>query len=197
MGVHVALLRGINVGGHNKLPMKDLASMFREAGCGEVRTYIQSGNVVFAADDALAARIPGIITGSIREHFGFEVPLIMRSAGQLSDIVRANPFATEAADERELSVAFLADAPEESALEALDPQRSPPDELVVDGSQIYLRFPDGVARSKLTNAYFDATLRTTSTVRNWRTTNKLLELAESLSADAIRKSLDGLLNEAS
>ena len=186
MGVHVALLRGINVGGHNKLPMKDLASMFREAGCAEVRTYIQSGNVVFAADAALAARIPDIITDSIRERFGFEVPLITRSAEQLADIVGANPFATEAAEERELAVAFLADTPEKSALEALDPQRSPPDELVVDGRQIYLRFPDGIARSKLTNAYFDATLGTTSTVRNWRTTNKLLELAESLAADASR-----------
>jgi len=177
MSVHIALLRGINVGGHHKLPMKDLAAMFAQAGCDDVRTYIQSGNVVFAADDAPADRIVAVITASISRRFGFDIPLVMRTADELATIVSANPYATPDADERELYVAFLAQVPDAAAVDGLDPLRSPPDEFVVNGGEIYLRFPKGVGHTKLTNAYFDAKLKTISTVRNWRTTKKLLELA--------------------
>lgn len=176
MSVHIALLRGINVGGHNALPMKDLAAMFGEAGCSDVRTYIQSGNVVFEAAPTLARRIAGVITASIGDRFGLEVPVVTRSADQLAAIVSANPYAREGTDEKWLHVAFLADTPSAAGIAALDPQRSPPDEFVVHNAEIYLSCPNGMARTKLTNAYFDTTLGTTSTVRNWRTTLKLLEM---------------------
>jgi len=174
---YVALLRGINVGGHNKLPMKSLASMFERAGCGHVSTYIQSGNVVFTAGAALAARIPELIKQSIIEEFGYEIPIVTRTAAELDDIVAANPYARAGIDERELHVAFLADQPAATAVAALDPNRSPPAEFVVHGCEIYLRYPEGLARTKLTNAYFDSRLATTSTVRNWKTTLRVAELA--------------------
>lgn len=175
--MHVALLRGINVGGRNKLPMKDLAAMFESAGCEQVRTYIASGNVVFAAGPALARRVPSLVGAAIRDAFGFEPPIQMRSAAQLDAIVADNPFPGTGTDEKMLHVVFLADAPRADAVAKLDPQRSPGDEFAVAGSEIYLHCPRGVANTMLSNAWFDATLETTSTVRNWRTTRKLLEMA--------------------
>ncbi len=184
MSVHIALLRGINVGGHNKLPMQDLAAIFGEAGCSNVRTYIQSGNVVFAAAPALARRIPDIISASIDDRFDLAIPVVTRSADQLAAIVAANPYVGDGdvgaeVDKKQLHVAFLADTPSAANIAALDPQRSPPDEFVVHSAEVYLRCPNGVARTKLTNAYFDTALGTTSTMRNWRTTLTLLEMTGS------------------
>jgi uncharacterized protein (DUF1697 family) len=176
MDVHVALLRGINLAGKNRLPMKDLASMFGEAGCASVTTYIQSGNVVFEAAPALARRIPGLVERKIAERFGYQVPVVMRSRGDLEKVGRANPFLRAGADIDKLHVAFLADRAAAARVKGLDPDRSPPDEFQVRGREIYLLCPNGYGRSKLTNLYFDSKLATTSTVRNWRTVMKLLEL---------------------
>ncbi|MGA3024614.1 MAG: DUF1697 domain-containing protein [Bryobacteraceae bacterium] len=172
----VALLRGINMGGKNKLPMKDLAAMFAEAGCAGVRTYIQSGNVVFEAAQGAAARLPGVIEKRIAQQFGYRIPVILRTAKELGDVVAGNPFLKTGAAPETLHVMFLADRPGSGAIEALDPHRSPPDEFIVQGREVYLRLPLGVARSKLTNNYFDAKLATVSTGRNWRTVTTLLEL---------------------
>ncbi len=157
--------------------MKDLAAMFETAGCEEVRTYIASGNVVFAATAALTRRIPSLIRTAIRAEFGFEPPILTRSAGQLDAIVADNPFPGTGADEKMLHVVFLSDTPGSEALAKLDPQRSAVDEFAANGSEIYLHCPKGFASTKLSNAWFDATLETVSTVRNWRTTCKLREMA--------------------
>ncbi len=170
----VALLRGINVGGKNKLPMKDLAEMFAAAGCHDVRTYIQSGNVVFTAAPKVADRLPSLIAARIEKACGYHTPVVMRTVEQLAAVVAHNPFlATEAALES-LHVLFLADRPSPSRIATLDPYRSPPDTFVVRGREVFLCLPNGVARSKLTNAYFDSQLATTSTGRNWRTVTTLL-----------------------
>lgn len=173
---HVALLRGINVGGKNLLPMRSLAALFAEVGCNDVRTYIQSGNVVFRAKDATVRKLPGVVGRAIEERFGLRVPVVVRSAADLARVQRANPFLAKGADPAELHVVFLAEAPAAAAVAALDGKRSPPDELVVLGREIYLRLPNGVARTKLTNDYFDSKLATTSTMRNWRTVLKLVEM---------------------
>ncbi len=176
-GVHVALLRGINVGGKNKLPMKDLAAMFADAGCDDVRTYIQSGNVVFRARQALARRVSSVISQAIADRFGFEVPVITRTAAEMEKVVASNPFLRTGVDSAKLHVAFLAKRPTTANVAKLEPDRSPPDEFTVQGREIYLHRPGGMARTKLTNAYFDGKLGTTSTMRNWNTVLKLLELA--------------------
>lgn len=174
---HIALLRGINVGGRHKLPMQRLVSIFEEAGCESVTTYIQSGNVVFTVEPELAGKIPAVVRASISRQFGFDVPITTRSAAELQRIVRANPFVGTEADLRTLHVAFLAERPTAARIATLDPERSSPDEFVVEGREIYLRCPNGMARTKLTNAYFDSKLATTSTVRNWKTTLELVKLA--------------------
>jgi uncharacterized protein (DUF1697 family) len=173
---HLALLRGINLGGKNKIMMKDLVEMFVEAGCEDVRTYIQSGNVVFNAATGVAARLPEVITAQIAKRLGHRTPVVLRTAEQLGDVVRKNPFVEMGAAEDTLHVLFLAERPSTRGVEGLDPNRSVPDAFIVRGQEIYLQLPNGVGRSKLTNDYFDSRLATTSTGRNWRTIVKLLEL---------------------
>ncbi len=173
---YLALLRGINVGGKNKIPMNDLSSMFLEAGCKNVRTFIQSGNVIFNSSAKVSARIPGLIAARITDSLGYKTPVVLRSTAELEDAVSSNPFLKAGAAEDSLHVFFLADHPEPSRVLALDPHRSPPDEYIVRGREVYLRLSNGVADTKLTNAYFDSKLATICTGRNWRTVTKLLEL---------------------
>ena len=176
-GVYIALLRAINVGGTKKLLMAELRAMFEAAGCTDVRTYIQSGNVVFWAEPALAARIPELIESEIATTKGFQVPVVMRTAQELDAVARGNPFLAAGAEPAKLHVGFLAEAPSAARITELDPDRSPSDAFEVRGREVYLHFPNGTARSKLTVDYFDRTLGTTITIRNWRTVGKLLVLA--------------------
>jgi len=172
----VALLRGINLLGRNKLPMKDLAEVFVEAGCKDVQTYIQSGNVVFRCPRSASARLPEVIGVKVAERFGHKPRLLLRTAEQMQRILRSNPFLKAGAPEEHLHVLFLADVPSPDRVKLLDPHRSPPDQFEVWGQEIYLRLPNGVADSKLTSAYFDSKLATWCTSRNWRTVTKLLGL---------------------
>ena len=111
MSTHVALLRGINVGGKNMLPMATLVELFAAAGCTDVRTYIQSGNVVFAASAKIAARLGVVLTKAIERELGLSVPLVLRSADELAAAAAQNPFVKQGVDEDALHLAFLADAP--------------------------------------------------------------------------------------
>jgi len=175
-GIHVALLRAINVGGTKKLLMADLRAMFEAAGCTDVRTYIQSGNVVFRAEPALAERIPALIESEIAATKGFQVPVVTRTAAELDAVVAGNPFLVAGADPAQLHVGFLAEATSTKRIAELDPDRSPQDAFEVRGREVYLHFPNGTARSKLTVYYFDRVLGTTITIRNWRTVGKLREM---------------------
>ena len=174
MGGFVALLRGVNVGGKNSVPMAALVPLFTSAGCANVRTFIQSGNVIFDAKPAVIARLPGVLERSFAKTFGFSTPVIMRSARELAAIIAANPFKGH---EDSLHVTFLADRPDRAAIATLDPARSPGDRFTVIGREIFLHCPNGLGRTKLSNDYFDRKLGTTSTCRNWRTVLKLRDLA--------------------
>ena len=176
-GVYVALLRGINVGGRNILPMPELRALAEGAGCRAVRSYIQSGNLVFRAGAGLAPRLPELISGRITERFGFASPVILRSAAEMAAVAGANPFVAAGAEAKTLHVMFLTDEPDPDAVAGLESGRSPPDAFVVRGREVYVCCPNGVARTKLTNAYFDRALATQSTARNWRTVLKLVEMS--------------------
>ncbi|MDP1922832.1 MAG: DUF1697 domain-containing protein [Myxococcales bacterium] len=166
----VALLRGINVGGKRMLPMKDLVALFTKAGAMNVQTYLQSGNVVFDAKTAPA--IVERVRSAIETKFGFDVPMVVRSGDALDGVVASNPFD----DVEHAHVVFLADAPMPAQVKALDPNRSPGDRFVVRGGDVFLHLPNGVARTKLSNAWFDSQLKTVSTVRNWKTVLALARL---------------------
>lgn len=175
----MGLLRAINVGGNNKLAMKDLVAVFVDAGCEDVRTYIQSGNVVFTAKAKVLDALPRTIPASIQKRFDIEVPLVLRSADELRVVLDSNPFTETSADPNSPYVAFLRDKPTKGRVSALDPKRSPGDEFVCCGREIYLKFGRGAGQTKLTNAWFDTQLGTVSTMRNWRTVRTLWEMAAS------------------
>ncbi len=177
---YVALLRGINVGGKHILPMKHLSGIFNDAKCGDVQTYIQSGNVIFSAPAGGVEKIPQLIARNIESQFGFPVPVILRSSDEIARVLRDNLFLKAGAPEKLLSVYFLADAPTKSAVAELDPKRSTPDEYRVVGREIYMHLPNGMGRSKLTSAYFDSQLSTVATARNWATVTKISEIMQSV-----------------
>lgn len=175
MSIHVALLRAVNVGGNNRLPMRDLVAMFEAAGARDVRTYIQSGNVVFDAAPRAAPRIVAAVRDAIARDLGLRVPLVLRTAAELHGAAAGNPFLAE--EEDRVYVGFLADLPTKAAVAALDPGRSPPDRFVVRGREIYLHLPTGAARTKITVDWLDRNLGTVTTLRNWRTVTKLDAMA--------------------
>jgi len=164
--------------------MKDLAAIFEAAGCAEVRTYIQSGNVIFSAPAAVARKLPDQVTKAIEMRFGYRIPVIVRTSDELARAIRDNPFLKTGTDERAkadeapLHIYFLADLPGAAAVAGLDATRSAPDVFHVKGREIYLHLPNGMARTKLTNAYFDSKLKTVSTARNWATVQKLFEMMQ-------------------
>ena len=176
--IHVALLRGINVGGNNKVPMKDLAALFATLGCTDIQTYVQSGNVIFRAPATgpVTTGLASHIAAAIETRFALRIPVILRTQAEMHRILTANPFVNAGIDPALLHVYFLADQPTPAALRSLNPDRSPGDTFVVSGREIYLHLPTGVARTKLTNLYFDKALTTTSTLRNWRTCTTLATL---------------------
>ena len=153
--------------------MAELRDIFTAQGCTGVLTYIQSGNVVFDAAPGLAKRVSQLVTRAICEQFDIDTTVIVRSAEELGQIAASNPFDTSG-DPRFLHVAFLKDVPSAAAVAQLDSRHSPPDVFAVRGHNVYLHYPNGVARSRLTNAYLDTRLQTTSTMRNWRTVLTLL-----------------------
>ncbi len=171
---YVLLLRGVNVGGRNRLPMRDLVAILEELGCTRVETYIQSGNAVFEATAATAQTLTEAVPASIEARLGFRPPVILRTRTELDAVRAGSPFPAERAEW--LHVGFLASRPAPEALAALESGRFAPDEFAVVGSEVYLYYPNGLGRSKMTNDYFDRTLKTVSTVRNWRTVETLASM---------------------
>ena len=158
-----------------KLPMAELRDTFSTVGCRGVRTYIQSGNVVFGAAPDLIERVPELVTRAINQRFGIATDVIVRSSEELRQVAASNSFDTSG-DPRFLHMAFLENIPSAEAAARLDPERSPQDAFAVRGRNVYLHYPNGVAQSGLTNEYLAAQVQTASTTRNWRTVLALPEM---------------------
>ncbi len=170
----IALLRGVNVGGHNKLPMAQLREIAADAGFAEVRTYIQSGNLV--ASTVLEPESAGkVLADAIRVATGLTVPVIVRTAQQWSELIAANPFPDASDPGRHVHVIFLP-APATEAVRAFDATAFAPEEIVVTGSEVYLHLPDGMGRSKLAVAVNRVPEVAAGTARNWNTVLQLASL---------------------
>lgn len=172
----VALLRGINVGGRNKIPMPELKSLLASLGLEDVVTYIQSGNVVFRSPAADGQEVAARIERQIAEVFGVRATVLLRTPAELLEIADGNPFLE--GDFSKLHVVLLGGRPAADAVAQLDPGRSPPDEFSLRGREIYLHLPNGAGRSKLTVDYFERRLGVAATARNWNTLIKLLALTQ-------------------
>jgi uncharacterized protein (DUF1697 family) len=174
----VSLLRGVNVGGHKKIRMAELRELYASLGFDPVRSYIQSGNVVFGGGRGTAAALARTIEEAISAQFGFDVPVILRTAAELDRVVRGNPFVAEGADLARLHVTFLAQPPSAQAAADFAAYRVGPDELRLVGREAYLHCPGGLGDTKLTPTFLERSLGSASTTRNWRTVNTVLEMAQ-------------------
>lgn len=176
MPVYIALLRGVNVGG-NTLAMERLRALWTEAGFGDVRTYVQSGNVVFSASGTPGKWLPAIerlLTGQTR----LPVSVVVRSKAEWQKLIAANPWVGQpGVDPSKLHVMFLRDSPSKAAWQKLAQADAGGDAYQVVGKQIYLHCPGGYGTSKLVNNRLERLPGVTATTRNWNTVGKLLELA--------------------
>ena len=188
---YVALLRGINVGGRNAVPMPALRVLFESLGHERVTTYIQSGNVCFttapdkviasAGDEAPAqatalgpVELAAEIERGILHAFGLGVRVVLRTKAELAQLPAVNPFLDIESDQARVHVVFLAATPTPEAIGKLDPDPFPPDAFVVVGHEIFIHYPNGAGRSKLTLDYVERRLGTHGTARNWNTVKQLL-----------------------
>jgi uncharacterized protein (DUF1697 family) len=172
----IALLRGINVGGGNRLPMADLRVTMIELGFERVTTYIQSGNIVFDAADADEQRLAERLAAAIAERHGMSVPVVLRTAAEIGRIAVRHPEIGGGLDPKFLHVHFLDATPQSVA--SLDPSAHAPDGWVVDGREVYVHYPNGSRRSRLTIDVFERAFGVTATARNLNTVRKLVELAD-------------------
>lgn len=176
VATHVALLRGVNVGGRNRVPMAALREALATAGLGEARTHLQSGNVVVgsgASPDETGRRI----AGAIADAFALEITVLVRTPDELAGLASRNPYLDAEADGSKVHVVFLENVPDGTVVAGLDPNRSPPDAFVVSGRELFVHYPNGAGRSKLTLDYLERTLGVRGTARNWNTVRALLDLA--------------------
>lgn len=182
MTAWVALLRGVNVGGGNRLPMADFRRSVESLGYDDVVTYIQSGNVVFRSDEPEATVVAGI-RSALTEHHGLSIPVVVRAGRELADVAGRHPFAADGIEPKLLQVAFLDRRPASKVLRTAgpDPDRWMPDRWVLDGRELFLAYPQGSARSKMTLEQFERPWGVTATARNLNTVAKLAELAASIS----------------
>lgn len=175
MSSHVAFIRGINVGRRKRVAMEALREAFESLGHDDVTTHLQSGNVLFSARSAAAAGADAI-EKRLDEKIGLDARVVLRTRNQLERAVAGSPFQVAEAGGSKLHVVFLSDAPTAKAVAELDPGRSPPDEFAVVGKEIYVVYPNGAGRSKLTADYFGRRLGAHATARNWNTVTKVLAL---------------------
>jgi uncharacterized protein (DUF1697 family) len=169
----VALLRGVNVGGRNRVPMAELRRVLADTGCEDVSTYIQSGNVVFRCGGRRAA-LARELEAAIAAAFGVPSRVVLRSGQELRALVDAHPFGT---DTSHTYVTFLAEKPKRAALARLAELDVAPDRYELVGGDVVVQYPNGVQGSKLTTALLERQLGVAGTNRNWRTVTRLAELA--------------------
>jgi uncharacterized protein (DUF1697 family) len=177
MGRFVVLLRGINIGSRNRIAMPALRELLEEAGFEDVRTYLQSGNVVLSSG-ASAEKVARKCERLIADRFGLDIDVVVRTRAQLAKIVKRNPLAKVAVEPKRHQVSFLAAKPAAEAVRTARAAAVEPEQVVFDGREIYAWHPAGVARSKLWAFLAGPGLGVVATARNWTTVTKLLALAD-------------------
>ena len=173
----IVLLRGVNIGPRNRVAMPKLRNVVEEAGFDDVRTYLQSGNVVLASTSS-AAQVAREVERQIAKAFGLDIAVVVRTRAALAKVIDRNPLGDVADNPKRYQVSFLDGKPSSGVLRKLEAAVVPPEQFVTVGREIYAWHPAGVARSKLWALLAGRNLGVTATARNWTTVTKLLELAE-------------------
>ena len=167
MTTYISLLRGVNVSGQKKIKMEDLKKAYESLGFKNVRTYIQSGNVVFDSDNSLLNKIEN----KLKEVFGFEVKVLIRTKEEFKKIIQNNPFK----EKDRTYVIFLSEAPKNKPIDEINKSKDKNEEFFINSKEVYLFLPS-YGRTKLNNNFFERKLKLTCTTRNFRTVTKLFEI---------------------
>lgn len=179
MVTHLALLRGINVSGHNMIKMDALKNMLEKAGFQNVVTYIQSGNVFIDAEEENPASVGFKIKQEIFKEFGHEVPAVVISQTDLESCIKNNPFLKEKdVDTKKLYVAFLSNTLRNESINDLKISQFKPDEAIIDGNKIFIKYAVGAGKTRLDQKYIEKKLNLTATIRNWNAVMQLLQMFE-------------------
>ena len=174
MTSHIALLRGVNVGGHKLVAMADLRDLATGLGLAEVRTLLQSGNLIFQCAGRTPPQLEALLETAAAKRLALQTCFFVRTASEWAAVIAGNPFGAEAVrDPGHLVVMCLKRAPDGGAVRALQAAISGPERVRADGPHLYIHYPDGIGRSRLTNALIERVLGTRGTARNWNTVLKL------------------------
>jgi uncharacterized protein (DUF1697 family) len=179
MKTYIALFRGINVGGKHALPMKELIAILEGLGAQTIKTYIQSGNAVFASQEQDLLQLSKKIRAEIKQRRGFEPHVLLLELTDLERVMKQNPFPEAETDPKALHVSFLASAPTKANLKALEGLKKESERFELIDTVFYLHAPEGVGRSKLA-ANAEKLLGAPMTDRNWRTVCALWDIAQAL-----------------
>ncbi|MDI3390102.1 DUF1697 domain-containing protein [Streptomyces sp. B-S-A8] len=178
MTIYAVLLRGINVGGHKKVPMAELRSLLSDMGFAGVRTHLQSGNAVFDSDHGDEDSLAADISTALAEHFGFAMDVLVRNGDYLRAVADACPYPADELEPKQLHVTYFSEHVRPEQLASVDPLAYAPEDYKVGDRALYLYAPDGLGRSKLAPALARPSLMkgVIATSRNWNTVLKLVEL---------------------
>lgn len=179
MQTFISILRGINVSGQKKILMADLKVLYEDLKFKDVKTYIQSGNVIFKCSQKLSdEKLSNKIEEAIFKKYDFHVPVIIRSENEMKQIISANPFLKEKnIDEKKLHITFLSAIPSEENAMSIQSMDFSPDRFIMRNKEIYLSIPASYGETKISNAFFEKKLKVKATTRNWNTVNKLSAMA--------------------
>lgn len=177
MARHIVLLRGVNLGARNRISMPELRELLADAGFDDVRTYLQSGNVVLSSD-ASPDEVVRECEEQIAARFGLDIRVVVRTRDDLAEVVRRDPLGKVAVNPKRYQVTFLTVEPAPEVMRKLAAATAPPEQLVHVGRELYAWHPDGVGRSRLGTLLAGRALGVTATARNWTTVTKLLALAD-------------------
>ena len=179
MPTFISVLRGINVSGHKIIKMKALQEMYEHLGFQHVRTYIQSGNVVFESIEADPEKLEKMIAGEALKSFGFEVPVIVLPKDTLRDISMQNDYISNRGEDiSKLHVTILSKEPDKILVDRIRKEEYLPDDFIITGRTIYLFCPNGYGNTKLSNTFFERKLTVQATTRNWKTILELVKMCE-------------------
>jgi len=178
MSVYIAILRGINVSGQKMIKMAELRVHLAEIKLTNIQTYIQSGNIVFESEGMSSSDLEIAIQNKIKEKYGFDVPVLVKTPDELKDAVKRNPFIKEIEDDpKKVYITFLAHTPELTKVEALKVVDYSPEKYVIVGKVVYIFPPNGYGNAKMNNNFFEKKLKVVATTRNWKTVNVLIEMS--------------------
>jgi len=165
--------------GHNVIKMARLTGLFRQMGYADAETYIQSGNIVYTCRDRKVEDVSAEIRQGILAEFNLDIAVITRTSGEMKQVISVNPFPEEPGfDPSKMAVLFLEGKPSDEQIQKVAGIDYPPDRFQINGSEIYIYCPNGFGKTKLYTNFFESRMKVTGTARNWRTVNKLLEMAE-------------------